>query len=88
MFKPLVFSDMMRHFVNAGLVDAVVDKFGNSVPVVKSSDEAVDLSVPVRISPQFFGWVAGMDGGVRICAPKRVVTAYRDWLDKLKAQMS
>lgn len=73
--------------VKEGLVDAVVDKFGNGVPVVKSSNEAVDLSVPVRISPQFFGWVAGMDGGVRICSPKRVATAYRAWLDKLKAQM-
>lgn len=72
--------------VDAKLVDAAVDKFGNDVPIAKAGEKAVEVRVPVRVSPQFFGWVAGMDGGVRICAPKRVAADYRAWLMRLAEQ--
>lgn len=69
--------------VKPPLVDVIVDRFGRDVEVVQSAVDYVDVRVKVRKSPQFFGWVAGLDGGVTICAPKQVAVEYADWLKSL-----
>ena len=69
--------------VNAPLVNVIVDKFGRDVELLKSTGSYADIRVKIRKSPQFFGWVAGLDGGVAIKAPKRVVNEYKDWLTRL-----
>ena len=68
---------------NAGLIDAVVDRFGRQIEVVKSTPEYADVLANVRVSPQFFGWIAGLDGGVTIKAPRRIANEYRTWLKSL-----
>lgn len=69
--------------VQEGLMDTIVDRFGRDVEIVKSTSKSADVRVNVRVSPQFFGWVAGLDGGVTIHAPKRLANEYRDWLKGL-----
>ena len=71
--------------VKANMMDAIVDRFGRTVEVVKSTPNYAEVRVNVRISPQFFGWIAGLNGGVTIKTPKRIATAYRDWLASLMA---
>ncbi len=39
--------------------------------------------VHVRVSPQFFGWVAGMNGKVKIASPKKLANEYRKYLEAL-----
>ena len=34
------------------------------------------------VSPQFFGWLFGLEGGVQILRPQRVVERYREHLRK------
>ena len=69
--------------VEAPLMDAIVDRFGRDVEVVKSTDKFADVRVKVQKSPQFFGWIAGLSGHVTIRAPKRLAAEYRDWLQSL-----
>lgn len=69
--------------VKAELMDAIVDRFGRKVDVVKATDELADIRVNVLVSPQFFGWVAGLNGGVTIRSPKRVASEYKKWLMSL-----
>ena len=69
--------------VDAGLMDVIADRFGRDVDLVKSTSDYADVRVRVRKSPQFFGWIAGLDGGVTIAAPKRLAAEYREWLKSL-----
>lgn len=66
--------------VEAALMDALVDVFGPGIEVLKAAEGWAEVRVPVQVSPQFFGWVAGLDGHVSIKAPKKVREDYRDWL--------
>ena len=69
--------------VDNQLMDVIVDTFGYDVDVLSRSDSSADVRVNVRVSPQFFGWVAGLNGKATIQAPKHVKTAYNDWLRSL-----
>lgn len=69
--------------VQPGFMDAVVDRFGREVEVAQSTPDYADIRVNVQVSPQFFGWIAGLSGGVTIRTPKKVATEYREWLQSL-----
>ena len=69
--------------VKAPLMDTIVDRFGRDVEVLSATEDYADVLVAVRKSPQFFGWIAGLNGGVTIKAPKRLAGEYRDWLQSL-----
>lgn len=67
----------------ADMMDVIVDRFGRDVEVAKSTPTAADVRVNVEVSPQFFGWIAGLDGKVSIRTPKKVKDEYREWLKAL-----
>ena len=69
----------------ARMMDVIVDRFGRDVELVESTPEYADIRVKVRKSPQFFGWIAGLDGGLSIVSPKRLAGEYKDWLRSLIA---
>lgn len=70
---------------NANMMDTIVDRFGRDIEVVKATPAYADIRVNVRLSPQFFGWVAGLNGGVTIKAPRRITADYKAWLKSLIA---
>ena len=61
----------------AGLV---WDRFGQDVILVPDGEEHFTVTLPVVVSPQFFGWLMGLDGSLTITAPKEAVHAYRQKL--------
>lgn len=69
--------------VDAALMDTAVDRFGRNVEVVRSTSKSADIRVNVQVSPQFFGWIAGLNGGVRIQTPRKLAAEYQDWLRSL-----
>ena len=69
--------------VEARMMDVIVDRFGREVELVKSTSEYADVRVKIRKSPQFFGWLAGLNGGVSIQSPKRLNSEYKEWLKSL-----
>lgn len=80
-------STMVTLRVEEALMDAIVDRFGADVAIAKEGTDYADVRVKVQVSPQFFGWVAGLDGHVGIRAPKSVVEQYRNWLAALAKNM-
>lgn len=58
----------------AGLV---WDRFGQDVILVPDGEEHFTVTLPVVISPQFFGWLLGLDGSITLSGPKGAVSAYR-----------
>lgn len=64
-------------------MDIVADRFGTEVRTKAKDDGGAEVSVTVRKSAQFFGWVAGTNGAVTIVGPKALVKEYRAWLKKL-----
>ena len=55
----------------------VWDRFGQDVILVPDGEEHFTVTLPVVISPQFFGWLLGLDGSVVLVGPKEAVSAYR-----------
>ena len=72
--------------VAADAMDIVADRFGTDIPVRPRKDGSAEVSVTVRKSAQFFGWVAGMNGAVTIAGPKALASEYRLWLQKLASR--
>ncbi len=65
------------------LIDTVIDKFGKDVFVTVVDSSHFKITVPVAVSPQFFGWIFGLGGKVTILGPKSVVKQMRDMLAKV-----
>ena len=62
------------------LIDTVIDKFGKEVWLTPVDDYHFKITVPVSVSPQFFGWIFGLGGRATILGPKSVVKKMKDML--------
>ena len=61
----------------AGLV---WDRFGQEVILIPDGPDHFTVTLPVVMSPQFFGWLFGLDGGRTLVGPHEAVYAYRQRL--------
>lgn len=59
-------------FENA-LAGAVMDRLGQNVMMVPDGQAHFTLQAEVVISPQFFAWICGFGGRVKILGPESVV---------------
>lgn len=62
------------------MAGVVWDRFGQEVILVPDGESHFTVRLPVVISPQFFGWLFGLDGGLVLTAPREAVEAYREKL--------
>ena len=62
------------------LIDTVIDKFGKEVWLSPVDNYHFKITVPVAVSPQFFGWIFGLGGKATIVGPKAVVKKMKDML--------
>ena len=62
------------------LAGVIIDRFGTDVMMVPKGEDRFRTVVTVSVSPQFFGWMAGIGSGIRIAGPEDVREAYRDYL--------
>ena len=67
----------------AAMVGVVIDRFGKDIPLVPLDGDRFEASVNVAVSPQFFGWIMGLGGGVRVTGPEPVLRRLRDEVQKL-----
>lgn len=55
------------------MAGAIFDRFGTGVILVpEEGGTHFHVTVPVTVSPQFFGWVCGFDGKVSVLGPENV----------------
>ena len=69
--------------VDADKIEIILDRFGDAAEIYAKSEDKGKAVVKVRKSPHFFGWIAGMDGTVKIDGPKSLKREYNDFLRKL-----
>lgn len=69
--------------VDNSLVGVIVDRFGSDVIISRESDTSFTVSVRVVLSPQFYAWVFGLGGGIRILSPKLAVDEYKEKLSEI-----
>ena len=55
------------------LISVIVDRFGKDIIIAPFSDTHFRTTVTVAVSNQFFGWIMGLDGDIKIIAPDYVV---------------
>lgn len=64
---------------------AMLDRFGTEIILQPCADSVhFNLEVEVQVSPQFFGWIAGLGTGVEITGPADVRAEMRRTLDNLQ----
>lgn len=55
------------------IVGVFIDRFGKDISIKPIDNEHCEISVEVNVSPQFFGWILGLDNKARIVSPINVV---------------
>lgn len=65
------------------LLGVMVDRFGTEVSIRKRDEQHFSVRVPVAVSGQFFGWLAGIGKQVQILSPESVRLEYRKYLQDL-----
>lgn len=66
------------------LAGVVIDRFGKDIMMHrKRGEERFRAHVEVTVSPQFFGWLAGIGKGIWIASPKDVREQYKAYLQEI-----
>ena len=66
--------------VTGDKVEIIKDRFGDAAMLYPQDDETAKAVVKIHKSEQFFGWIAGLGGTVRIHEPKSLKQEYNDYL--------
>lgn len=61
-------------------VEIIKDRFGDAAMLYPQDDETAKAVVKIHKSEQFFGWIAGLGGTVRIHEPKSLKQEYNEYL--------
>ena len=68
------------------MAGVMIDRFGKDIIMVPDGDKFFTTRVDVAVSGQFFGWIAGLMGKVKIVEPEDVVEQMRRILDEISGQ--
>lgn len=64
----------------------IFDRFGQDVIAIPDGEDHFTVQIPLVMSPQFFGWLFGLEERVQIAAPEEAAAAYRARLEAAMAQ--
>ena len=73
----------VRLLCQNSVVGVIVDEFGAEVAIRKEDEDHVVARMEVAVSPQFFGWLAGLGERVEIIAPADVREEYHSYLTNI-----
>lgn len=63
-------------------IGLLIDRFGKDISVRKLENGECVARVEVSVSPQFFGWLFGLNGDVKISGPLEIKEKYKEYLKK------
>ncbi len=69
--------------LNNNLAGAVIDRFGKSVAIRPADEDSFYLTTRVKVSPQFFGWLASFGKDAKIITPEEVRKEYEDHIREI-----
>lgn len=61
---------------NNEIMDAIIDKFGKDVTVLKNDTKSFRALVTASVGPVFYSWIFGFGGSVSIKSPEEIRLAY------------
>ncbi len=61
-------------------IGIILDRFGKEISIRKREEGMCSARVKVAVSSQFFGWMTGLGGKIRLLAPEDVVSQYKEYL--------
>lgn len=64
------------------MIGVIVDRFGKEIFVSRENEERFCVTVNVMLSPQFYAWVFGLGGKIKILSPQKAVHEFKDQLRK------
>ena len=67
------------------MAGVVFDRFGQGVILTPDGDDFFTVTIPLVLSPQFFGWLFALEPDVTLTAPPQAVDAYRERLRSAQA---
>ncbi len=67
----------------SNMAGAIIDRFGEEPTFILHSDGSFDITARVFVSPQFFGWLAGLGTCISIKAPEETNRQYKDYLREI-----
>ena len=67
-------------------VGVLIDRFGKDIPIVPIDGEHFEARVDVTVSHQFFGWIIGLGGVIKIVSPDEVVKKMGNLIEKISEQ--
>lgn len=62
------------------VINAVIDKFGENVMIIKNDDETFTANITVKVSPTFFAWIFTFSGSMKIISPESVKEKFNNML--------
>lgn len=65
------------------LAGVILDRFGTDIMMIPDGVNHFKVRVLVSVSPQFFGWLTGIGGGIHITGPERVKQEYKEYLEEI-----
>ena len=65
------------------MIGVVIDRFGKDITIRQRDEELFSARVSVSVSKQFFGWISGFGGAIRIEMPREVKQEYVQYLGEL-----
>ena len=68
---------------NNNLAGVIFDHFGKDPFIIPVNENQFKANVLVSVSPQFYGWVAGMGTGIEILEPEVVRVEYKQYLENM-----
>ncbi len=68
--------------VQNDMIGVIVDRFGKDIFVTRETVTSFCVSVKVMLSPQFYAWVFGLGGKVKILSPQRACDEFKKQLHK------
>lgn len=74
--------ELVIRFDNS-MIGVVIDRFGKDIVIKKSGNDTFIANLKVNISPQFYGWLAGLGSDAQIISPQIQADKYADFIKKI-----
>ena len=64
--------------VDNDFIGVIVDRFGSDIYVVRHNEHSFTVNVHVMLSPQFYAWLFGLSGKVKILSPEKAIIEFKN----------
>lgn len=76
-------SEMVTISFPQRMIGVFIDRFGKDIDIRKRQDDVLSVRIPVVLSGQFYGWLAGLGKEVKILSPELVKEDYCNYLKEV-----